>query len=234
MSRSVRSQSSSVACGAGRSLTLQAGSGPSNVGRPRVLSIAPAITWATPSGPPATRNRLAIDTMRITGHRERRDRGRPDMTGSSRPLLGGDRPEVPAVDCGFSLNRRGSGGWLRRPARGPSQAPSSARVRSAIRSSGSSIPTDSRTSASVDLERRSGDRCVGHHRRHLDERLHAAQRLREREQRVASQIATARSRAVRRPPAGAGRTTPSRRPAAHLAERERGPGWACGPSASPG
>ena len=56
---------------------------------------------------------------------------------------------------------------------------SSAWVRSATRSAGSSMPTDSRTSARGTSSGDPWTAAVGHAEGHLDERLHATQRLRE-------------------------------------------------------
>ena len=104
----------------------------------------------------------------------------------------------------------------RRPRPGPGPA-----RRSAMRSSTPSIPTDRRIERRVDLQRRPGDRHVGHRRRHLDERLDPAERLGEREQRVPSAIAIARSAADRPSP---GRRHERDHPAEpRIADRRRRP-----------
>ena len=87
------------------------------------------------------------------------------------------------------------------------------------------MPTDNRTSASSTWRGRTGHRGVGHDRRNLDERLDAAERLRQREQ--LRRLADRDGPVARRPPVEAAVARDERHHAAavpHLACCERGLG----------
>ena len=100
--------------------------------------------------------------------------------------------------------------------------------RSSSRSSQSSMPTDSRTRSAGDLERRAGHRGVRHPAGVLDQRLHPAERLGQREQ--PGPAARPSARPPRRPAAG---TTPCRRTPASASPRSRGRDATAGPGRAP-
>ena len=110
---------------------------------------------------------------------------------------------------------------LDQPAPGEASQTTASRAwaRSATRSSAASIPTESRTSDRIDLERRALGRRVRHPRRMLDQRLDRAERLGEREQ-----PRPRRRRRARRPRRRQRGTTPCRRSRASGGARHRGRG----------
>ena len=114
-----------------------------------------------------------------------------------------------------------------RPGRAPARGPRSGRRRPRC-------PTDRRISASGHLEARAGHGQVGHHGRQLDQRLDAAQRFREREDR--RRLADRDRALARGAPAlrRRARTRPCPPPARIWRAAQAACGWACGPFARPG